>query len=157
MRAAFVLGFLLVGIVVPTDLAQAQSTGQGTKQWKVEVEWLSKVNGVSFCRDAGPFYLIRGGLSAMEHASTVAHEAKHVEQYGRFKNCRAFYKTYETPRGQLELEAEAFAAGWCVQVARGADAYSLRASYLQLLLQWYVPGTSVYEAAQAFARYEDCD
>jgi hypothetical protein len=153
-RAAFVLGFLLIGLLVPTEVAQAQ--GRLTKRWRVGVEYLSGLNGVSFCRDEGAFYLVKGGLSQIEKAATEAHEAKHLEQYTRFTDCRAFYKYYDTPKGKLEMEAEAFAAGWCVQTKAGADPMSLRAMHIQLLLMHYVPGTPVYEVAQAHARHEDC-
>ena len=154
MRWAFVVGWLVVGLLVPADVAQAQ--GRLTKNWKVGVEYLSGLNGVAFCRDEGGFYLVKGGLSAMEHAATVAHEAKHLEQYGRFKDCRSFYKRYDTPRGKLELEAEAFAAGWCVQTKMGADPISLRTQHIRLLLLHYVPGTTVYEVAKAHAKHEVC-
>jgi hypothetical protein len=155
VRAAFVLGFLLVGLLVPTDVAQAQS-GRGTKNWEVKVEYLNTLNGVAFCRDNGGFYMVKGGLSAMDQAATNAHESKHLEQHGRFKNCAAFHKYYDTPKGRLAIEAEAFAAGWCAQVAMGGDPLSIKQSYLLLLIRYYVPGTQVYEAAQIFAKYERC-
>jgi hypothetical protein len=155
MRVAFVLGFLLVGLLVPADVAQAQN-GRGTPKWEVRVEYLNTLNGVAFCRDNGSFYMVKGGLSAMDEAATKAHEKKHVEQHGRYTNCAAFHKYYDTPPGRLAIEAEAFAAGWCAQVALGADPISIRAGYLQLLVMYYVPGTMVYEAAQTFAKYENC-
>jgi hypothetical protein len=153
MRGAFVAGWLLVGLLVPADLAQAQQRDNR----KVKVEYLAELNGVAFCRDEGDsFAMIKVGLSAMQRQDTEAHERKHLEQHRRFKTCKDFDKYYKTPRGRLELEAEAFAAGWCVQVALGADPYSLRSYYLQTLMRHYVPGTQVYEVATAFARYQEC-
>jgi hypothetical protein len=157
VRAAFVLGFLLVGLLVPADVAQAQgSQGRGTPNWRVKIDYLAELYGVTFCRDEGSFYLVRGGLSAMDEAATKAHEKKHIEQHSRFKTCDAFYKWYDTPLGRLETEAEALAAGWCVQVKMGADALSLKQSFVLLLIRYYVPGTQVYEASKVFAKYEDC-
>jgi hypothetical protein len=155
MNWAALLGFLLVGLFVPAEIAQAQN-GRGTKDWVVGVEYLSELNGLTFCRDAGSFFLLKGDLSAMDEAATKAHERKHVEQGGRFTSCKAFYKWYDTPVGKLESEAEALAAGWCVQVKMGADPLSLKQSFLLLLIRYYVPGTQIYEAAQVFAKYERC-
>jgi hypothetical protein len=157
MRAAFVIGWLLVGLLVPADVAQAQgSINRGGPDWRVKVDYLAELYGVAFCRDNGSFYLVKGDLSAMDKASTEAHERKHIQQHGRFKNCKAFYKWYDTPVGRLETEAEALAAGWCVQTKMGADPLSLKQAYLLLLIRYYVPGTQVYEAAQVFAKYERC-
>jgi hypothetical protein len=157
VRAAFVLGFLLVGLLVPADVAQAQgSLDRGGANWRVKIDYLAELYGVAFCRDAGSFYLVKGGLSAMDEAATKVHEKKHIEQHGRFKDCKTFYRWYDTPLGRLHTEAEALAAGWCVQVKMGADAMSLKQSYLLLLIRYYVPGTQVYEAAQVFAKYERC-
>jgi hypothetical protein len=154
VRLAVGLGFFLVwtlGFVHP-----AHGQARLTKNWKVGVEYLATLHGVAFCRDQGAFYMVRGGISEIERRSTEAHEQKHLDQHTRFKDCKAFYKAYDTPRGKLEMEAEAFAAGWCVQVGMGADPVSLRAYYIQLLLRYYVPGTQVYEAASAFGRYARC-
>jgi hypothetical protein len=154
VRAAFVLGYLLVGLLVPTDVAQAQ--GRLTKNWKVAVEYLAELHGVAFCRDAGPLYFIRGGLSRLDYVETEAHERKHIEQYGRFKDCRAFYKWYDTPKGKLNAEAEAFAAGRCAVAPLGVDTLSLRQMHLQNLIRFYVPGTTIYDAYQVYKQYEGC-
>ena len=138
-------------------MAQAQrATGRLTPDWAVKVDYLGALNGISFCRPNGSFYMVVGGLSAMERAATEAHERKHMEQYDRFKDCAAFYRWYDTPKGKMASEAEAFAAGWCVQVAMGADGYSLRSGYLLNLITNYVPGTPIYEVAQEFKKYEGC-
>jgi hypothetical protein len=156
MRAAFVAGFLVVGLLVPAEVAQAQAkvtTGRGTPEWMVNVHYLAELYGVAFCRPEGSFFLVMGGLSAIDEAATKAHEKKHIEQHGRFRNCEMFYGWYGTPLGKLEVEAEALAAGWCVQVKMGADALSTKQSALLLLIRYYVPGTQIYEAAQVFAKY----
>lgn len=154
MNWAFVLGWLIVGLLVPADVAQAQ--GRGTKKWKVSIEYLAELHGVAFCRDAGPLYFIRGGLSALDRLETDAHEKMHVEQYGRFKNCAAFYRWYDTPKGKLHAEAEAFAAGRCAVAPYGVDTLSLRQMHLQNLIRFYVPGTTIYDAYQVYKQYEAC-
>jgi hypothetical protein len=156
VRAAFVLGFLLVGLGVPAELAQAQTSGRLTKDWSVPVEYLVKLNGVAFCRDDGPLYLLRGGMSKIDMVETDAHERKHVEQYNRFPNCKAFYKYYDTPLGELELEAEAFAAGRCAVASMGVDTMSLRQRHLQNLITFYVPGTAIWEAYRIYKKYQEC-
>jgi hypothetical protein len=151
----FVLA-VLFGFIAVT-VAQAQgSQGRGTANWRVKIDYLAELYGVTFCRENGSFYLVKGGLSAMDEASTKAHEKKHIEQHGRFKTCKTFYAWYDTPVGRLETEAEALAAGWCVQVKMGADPVSLKQSFILLLIRYYVPGTQVYEASKVFAKYEDC-
>jgi Zn-dependent peptidase ImmA (M78 family) len=147
--------WLVLGLLLWATPAEAQQ-GRGTKNWRVGVEYLNTLNGVAFCRDEGSFYLVKGGLSAMEKAATEAHEATHIKQHGRFKDCKAFYKYYDTPVGKLETEAEAFAAGLCVQQQMGADPLNLKQYYLSLLIKYYVPGTQIYEASQIFSRYERC-
>jgi Zn-dependent peptidase ImmA (M78 family) len=147
--------WLILALLLWATPAEAQQ-GRGTKNWRVGVEYLNTLNGVAFCRDEGSFYLVKGGLSAMEKAATEAHEATHIKQHGRFKDCKAFYKYYDTPVGKLETEAEAFAAGLCVQQQMGADPVSLKQWYLSLLIKYYVPGTQIYEASQIFSRYERC-
>jgi hypothetical protein len=156
MRGAFVLGFLLVGLLVPAEMAQAQTYGRGTAKWMVPVEYLAKLNGVAFCRDDGPLYLLRGGMSKIDMIETDAHERKHIEQYGRFKNCAAFYKYYDTPVGELELEAEAFATGRCAVASLGVDTLSLRQRHLQNLITWYVPGTTIWQAYEVYKKYQEC-
>lgn len=150
------VGWLLVGLLVPADLVAQNNRDRGTPDWRINVHYLGQLNGVAFCRDEGSFYLLKGDLSAMDEASTKAHERKHLAQHSRFKSCKAFYKYYDTPQGKLAIEAEAFAAGWCAQVKMGADPLSLKQSYLFLLIQYYVPGTQIYEASKIFAKYEDC-
>ena len=147
---------LLVVLLAVGWVATCEAQGRLTKNWRVGVEYLSGLNGVSFCRDEGGFYLVKGGLSAMDRAATEAHEAKHLEQYGRFKDCKAFYKYYDTPAGKLAIEAEAFATGWCVLVGMGADPISVRTQHIRLLLMYYVPGTTVFDVAKAHARFENC-
>jgi Zn-dependent peptidase ImmA (M78 family) len=147
--------WLILALLLWATPAEAQQ-GRGTKNWRVGVEYLNTLNGVAFCRDEGSFYLVKGGLSAMEKAATEAHEATHIKQHGRFKDCKAFYKYYDTPVGKLETEAEAFAAGLCVQQQMGADPVNLKQWYLSLLIKYYVPGTQIYEASQIFSRYERC-
>lgn len=143
-------------LMLMATTAEAQSEDRGTPEWKTNVHYLASLNGVAFCRDEGSFYLIQGGLSAIDEAATKAHEQKHMEQHRRYTNCQAFYTWYETPKGELEIEAEALAAGWCVQVKMGADPLSSKQFALGLLIRYYVPGTQIYEAAQAFGRYEQC-
>jgi hypothetical protein len=148
---------LVVWLLFVCGCATREVDTRLTPNWSVNVNYLGELNGVAFCRDEGAFYLVKGGLSAMEKAATEAHEAKHLAQHRRYTNCKAFYDYYDTPVGRLETEAEAFVAGWCVQVAMGADDLSLKQNYLQLLIRYYVPGTPIYEAAQVFAKYEkDC-
>ena len=157
MNWGALVGFLFVALCVPADMAQAQSSkDRGTKKWSVKVEYLAELYGVAFCRDDGPFYMVKGGLSKLDVIETTAHEQKHIEQYARFPTCKAFYRWYETPVGTLEAEAEAFAAGRCAVASLGVDTLSLRQNHLQSLIRYYVPGTTIYDAYQAYKRYERC-
>jgi hypothetical protein len=123
---------------------------------KVSVEYLAGLYGVTFCRDAGSVSFVRAGLPALEAVGTAAHETKHIEQHQRFPNCLAFFKHYATPKGKMEIEAEAFHADWCATLAVGADTVSRRALYLETIQKHYVPGTLLSEIAQAFDRFGAC-
>jgi hypothetical protein len=131
---------------------------ENAETWRARmVEWLHGVKGVTFCREnGGSFSLIRPGMSEMDRAEVTAHEAKHVEQHQRFPTCDAFQEFYRTPNGTMKTEAEAFHAGWCVAVGMGADPVSLRALHLQIIQQYYVPGTPIFEIAQEFNSHGDC-
>jgi hypothetical protein len=147
---------LLTAMLMLMATTPAEAQGRLTKNWRVKVDYLAELQGVAFCRDTGSFYLVKGGLSDLDRIETTAHEAKHMEQYTRFKDCSAFYRFYDTPKGKLEIEAEAFAAGWCVVTKRGVDPISLRAQHIQLLMRHYVPGTQVFEVATVYGRYARC-
>jgi hypothetical protein len=160
MKAALALGFLLAGLLLPAELAQAQLIAPGKrvkpKKATVSVDYLAGLYGVTFCRDNGSVAFVRAGLSAMDAVGTMAHEQKHLEQHGRFPNCRAFEAYYRTPKGMLAIEAEAFHADWCAVLKMGADTVSRRALYIQILMARYVPGTPIYEVAQEFGKHGGC-
>ena len=148
------VGCLLVLVFAPA--CRAQKSSKYDKNRKVKVEYLAELHGVAFCRDNGSFAMVRTGLSAIDMADVIAHEQKHLEQYTRFADCKAFYAWYDTPKGMLAAEAEAYRAGWCVSGRLGADTVSLRSLYLQILVNRYVPGTAIYEASQEFNKYGAC-
>jgi hypothetical protein len=122
----------------------------------VSVDYLAGLKGVTFCRDQGSFAFVRVGMTKVETAMVTVHEAKHMEQYARYPTCKGAIEVYRTPKGMLEMEAEAFAAGWCTAALMGADTVALRADILQLLMFSYVPGTSIFEISKAFERYARC-
>lgn len=131
---------------------------QGPAPETVEVSRLAALHGIAFCRENGAgFFFVRGDLTDDEAADVTAHERTHLAQHRRFPSCAAFNAWYKTPRGMLESESEAYARGWCVSVARGADANALRSAYVQILYMSYLGGgTPVFEIAQTFERYARC-
>jgi hypothetical protein len=123
----------------------------------VRVDYLAGLKGVTFCRDNGrSFAFVRLAMTVTETAEVMTHEAKHLEQHRRYPDCKSFMALYRTPRGMLELEAEAFSAGYCRAVAMGADSISLQSEHLWVLATSYVPGTNLATIAQTLAKYRRC-
>jgi hypothetical protein len=152
------LACLFVLLLATACHAQMTDGKQETRtEWRNNmVAWLATLKGVTFCREVASISFVAVGLSAIDLAEVSAHERKHAEQHRRFKSCAAFQKYYNTPAGKMKTEVEAFAAGWCVATAMGADPVSLRAMVVQLVERHYVPGTPVFEISQEFKKYEGC-
>lgn len=124
---------------------------------RVKFAALQHYDGFTFCTDRGVFSFVRTGLSDMNEADTKVHEAKHQEQSARFPSCQAWWEYYRTPKGEMEAEAEAYAAGWCVSAKMGADTISLRQSYVEKIERGLGGGPSRLEIVQAFNRYAHCE
>ena len=137
MKAAFHIGFAFVYLFVPGDLVAQQHVLQLNdslgRPAAISFEEMTGYAGVTVCWKGRAFPFVRMDLSAIEEAATRAHEAKHVEQAARFTSCEAFNDWYGTPVGQLDAEAEAYAAGLCRAIALGYDPVSGRRSVLDLL------------------------
>jgi hypothetical protein len=124
-RRAFFLGFWLVALFVPADLVAQQIK-------TIEYEALASYYGLTYCTDKGVYSVIAVGLSAMDEADVKAHELKHQDQFRRLKlSCRDFQRYYHRPKNKLDMETEAYAAGYCVQVSMGADRLSLFQLYVE--------------------------
>ena len=122
MRAALLL--LLALAFSPACHAQTDSTRV------VMVSRLTEVYGLTVCFEGkGYSFISTHAIPANEVQATTVHEATHRNQYERFDSCRAFDKWYATPKGMLETEAEAYAAGYCA-IKGGEDPIELFQSYV---------------------------
>lgn len=118
--------FLALMVFAPACAAQSKDDNR-----VVKVAWLASLYGITVCYEGRGYSFIAANISEIEAADTRAHEAKHREQYTRYKNCQEFDEYYKTPRGKMEIEAEAYAAGYCVAVEKGSDPVSLLQSYAE--------------------------
>lgn len=109
--------------------------------------------GVTVCHNGMGYSFIASNLAAIDSAATRAHEAMHREQYTRFPSCDAFIRYYQTPRGKLQSEAEAYHAGWCVSIRMGADSVSLRQAFIEQISRYFGGEVNQLEIARDFDRY----
>jgi hypothetical protein len=104
--------------------------GQKDSTRVVRVSRLTEVYGLTVCFEGkGYSFISTHSIPLNEVQATVVHEAMHREQYERFASCRDFDKWYETPKGMVETEAEAYAAGYCA-IKGGEDPIELFQSYV---------------------------
>lgn len=118
---------------------------------------LSDDLGVTFCFNGESYSFVRVGMTDVQTASTTAHELKHQEQIARTGNeCEKFAAYYGTPVGQLESEAEAYAADLCVAVSMGADKRTLGADYAARIAHYLGGEANSLAAVQSMAKYDTC-
>lgn len=113
-------------------------------------------NGVTVCTEQQTRSYIASDLSENLEAEVKAHEHKHVEQRGRFPSCAAFLNAYRTPRGTLEMEAEAYVAGFCVAITRGADPIPLWQSYAERIERQLGGEVNRLMILQTMQKYRRC-
>jgi hypothetical protein len=118
------------------QMVSAPAVAVSREDHTISYGWLSNAMGFSFCLDGRGHSFIVPGLSEIDYLDTEAHEAVHRQQYERFPSCEAFDKYVKTYKGQLLVEAEAYAAGICVSVKLGADSDSLHRNYSERIARW---------------------
>ncbi len=112
--------------------------------------------GITFCTERGVYSMVRPDVPADTYAATVAHEAKHVEQFHRFPSCDAWQQDYATPKGRLMSEAEAYAADLCVLVGRGYDKLTVMQDYMGRLERVMGGESNRLEIAQVLPEFAKC-
>lgn len=133
----------------------AMFSGRASAQ-EIKYERLASLYGVTICYKDRGYSFIQTGLSAMDEADVRVHEAKHREQYTRYKSCNAFVKYYTTPKGRMASEAEAYHAGWCVAIKMGADSTSRRNLYVQTIEHELGGEMNRLQIIQEFVKYDPC-
>jgi hypothetical protein len=122
----------------------------------VSYKYLNGVEGTTLCYHGKSlsFLNLTAGMSREEEEDVRAHEAAHRAQHIRAGGCEKFAKIYNTPKGMLEAEAEAFHAGACVAIAGGMDAADMETMYVRRIYSVYLGGgTPIYEVLEAYRRY----
>lgn len=117
---------------------------------------LSGYLGVTYCFQGKPYSFISTELNDWEEVATRAHEAKHREQARRFDSCEAFTRWHQTPKGTVAAESEAYHAGLCAAVARGADPIALRQSYVDRIVRLLGSEANRHEVDRAFTSLGPC-
>jgi hypothetical protein len=118
--------------------------------------WMSHVVGFTYCLDGEGHTFVNVSQSTLDRIDTEAHEEKHREQFKRYPSCKAFDAATHTLKMQVLIEAEAYAAGVCAQVANGlADPkLSLEREYAERISFWVthlqVPPFNILPIIQAF-------
>jgi hypothetical protein len=136
------------GPPAPADAAPVERT--------MRVDWIMAHAGFTLCQNEVVVSFVRGGLTEIERLDVEAHEQMHREQHERAGSCQAFRLLYGTPRGTLELEAEAYSAGLCVAVLHGSDEAELRRRYVETVHAILGSGTLLMTVSQEFARHSPC-
>jgi len=140
----------------PALAAQHAKTVQMSMDSILTFGQLARLDGVTFCVDGKVLSYISADLDSIGRADVEAHEAKHREQYARWKSCKAFQDYYKTPVGRLESEAEAYVAGYCVAVKMGADPVQFKGNYIRNLYALFGGGVMPGVILETWKKYEHC-
>ncbi len=113
--------------------------------------------GVAFCtgRNQSVAFINVDVLSTSDLITVPPHEAKHREQFTRFPSCKAVRRHYRTGTGRMQMEAEAYAAGYCAGVKAGLpirDTYEDMEARLTHYMKGWMPEILV---RATFAHYAE--
>jgi hypothetical protein len=150
-----VLLLLAFAATACAQMTPAHSEGRRKINTEVSYTDLAGFLGLTFCTDKGVYTMVRPDMPPDQYAATVAHEAKHVEQFHRFPSCDAWQQNYATPKGKLLAEAEAYGTDLCVLVGRGYDKLNVLQDYagrLERIMGGEVNRLEVLQTINGFAK-----
>ena len=150
--------FLLLALASTACAQMAPAHSEGRRKINEAVSYadLSGFLGITFCTERGVYSMVRPDMPADQYAATVAHEAKHAEQFHRFPSCDAWQQNYATPKGKLMAEAEAYGADLCVLVGRGYDKISVLQDYATRLERTMGGEVNRLEIVTTINRFAPC-